>query len=158
MSIVKNIEFIILAILLYSPTSTTFNIFVIIILYSQLSLDKYLLFLEIILDFFTRVSDYLDTIISCLVNTVLPNWNIFQNVQYSCYLQKTLFYSQGKFLPIQNLIERPQYLLSSLNLTERLQYSTTSKNPTTSLQCCCFVFHLQPLLLLSSFHALCPPR
>ena len=60
----------------YSPTLTTASIFVIISLYSQLLLDKCLLFLDIILDISIRIPNYLDTIISCLISTVLPDWKI----------------------------------------------------------------------------------
>jgi len=41
-------------------------------------LDKYLIFIDIILDVSIRVLDYLDVIISSLVSTVLLDWNIFQ--------------------------------------------------------------------------------
>jgi len=86
MSDVKNTEFITQSYYPSSPTPTTFSTFVIIILYLQLLSDKCLLFPDIILDVSTRVSNYLDIIISCLVSTVLPNWNVFWSIQYSCCL------------------------------------------------------------------------
>ena len=68
LSTIRSIEIIIL---------TTASILMNIISCLCLLSDKYLLFLNNILDISIRVLNYLDIIISCLIRTVLLYWNIF---------------------------------------------------------------------------------